>query len=195
MGRALCAGGWACACYRQVATDGTVKLADFGAAKRVAKYDPHRQRHGDGDGGGESGGGDVGGSPQQSARASMSASASGLGPETPAAGSDPGSLTGTPLWMAPEVVKEAVRGGGGGWRRADVWSVGCTVRASARDRKAPNTEALRSMNTHVCVIFFFEGVWFLRRGHGVRAMAPPPQRYGSSRLCCCCSCCCLSPAV
>ena len=32
-------------------------------------------------------------------------------------------MKGTPLWMAPEVIKEQQTDKG--WRRADVWSVGC----------------------------------------------------------------------
>lgn len=34
-------------------------------------------------------------------------------------------LKGTPNWMAPEVIRNQLRQGG--WQRADVWSVGCTV--------------------------------------------------------------------
>ena len=36
-----------------------------------------------------------------------------------------GHAKGTPLWMAPEVIRAAPRSQG--WRKADVWSVGCTV--------------------------------------------------------------------
>jgi len=67
-----------------VGLDGVIKLADFGASKRV-----------------------------------------------PAAGALPGAsrtgtgVKGTPQWMAPEVVRE--QEGETGWRRADIWSVGCTV--------------------------------------------------------------------
>jgi serine/threonine protein kinase len=35
------------------------------------------------------------------------------------------SVQGTPLWMAPEVIRN--RGTAKGWKRADIWSVGCTV--------------------------------------------------------------------
>ena len=32
---------------------------------------------------------------------------------------------GTPLWMAPEVIKETLARNG--WKKADIWSVGCTI--------------------------------------------------------------------
>jgi serine/threonine protein kinase len=37
-----------------------------------------------------------------------------------------GKAKGTPLWMAPEVVKEDLLSQVG-WQKADVWSFGCTV--------------------------------------------------------------------
>ncbi|KAH8052022.1 protein kinase [Aureococcus anophagefferens] len=71
-----------------VSNDGSVKLADFGASKRMAA--PSNLN----------GGGAVG-------------------------ALQTGGAKGTPLWMAPEVIKAAPKSQG--WRKADVWSVGCTV--------------------------------------------------------------------
>jgi serine/threonine protein kinase len=34
-------------------------------------------------------------------------------------------VKGTPLWMAPEVIREQQTAHG--WKKADVWSVGCTI--------------------------------------------------------------------
>ena len=60
-----------------VTNDGTIKLADFGASKRLSSQ------------------------------------------------SSTGGVKGTPLWMAPEVIKEQQTERG--WKRADVCSVGCTI--------------------------------------------------------------------
>ena len=79
-----------------VTNDGVIKLADFGASKRAA------------------------GTMTQSLSSSSSRDSED---EIPAA---PSGLKGTPLWMAPEVIKEA-KLDDIGWRKADVWSVGCTV--------------------------------------------------------------------
>ena len=38
---------------------------------------------------------------------------------------DAAPVQGTPLWMAPEVIRD--KGTARGWKRADRWSVGCTV--------------------------------------------------------------------
>ena len=62
-----------------ITNDGIVKLADFGASKRINTQNSYTQS----------------------------------------------GVKGTPLWMAPEVIKEQQTDKG--WRRADVWSVGCTV--------------------------------------------------------------------
>jgi len=69
-----------------VGNDGTIKLADFGASKRLGANSTV-----------------------------MSGTGTGTG----------GNPKGTPLWMAPEVIKatQSARG----WKKADVWSVGCTV--------------------------------------------------------------------
>lgn len=66
-------------------TDGRVKLADFGASKRLTAN-------------------------------SNLVTATGTGME---------GLKGTPLWMAPEVIRE--QHVHKGWKKADIWSVGCTV--------------------------------------------------------------------
>ena len=62
-----------------ITNDGIVKLADFGASKRINTQNSYTQS----------------------------------------------GVKGTPLWMAPEVIKDQQTDKG--WRRADVWSVGCTV--------------------------------------------------------------------
>ncbi|CAE7361829.1 NPK1 [Symbiodinium sp. KB8] len=65
-----------------VDSDGTIKLADFGASKRLS-----------------------------SKTASLNKTGTGI--------------KGTPLWMAPEVIRSPQDARG--WRKADVWSLGCTV--------------------------------------------------------------------
>ena len=77
-----------------VSNDGSVKLADFGASKRMA-----------------------------TAQVGAGAGAGVL---------QTGGAKGTPLWMAPEVIKAAPKAQG--WRKADVWSVGCTVIEMATGR-------------------------------------------------------------
>jgi serine/threonine protein kinase len=99
-----------------IANDGIIKLADFGAAKRITK--------------GKS-------------EASMVLSSSGDNNQDAALDDDLGKAAGddvifdetslrstkgakgTPLWMAPEVIKENLARNG--WKKADIWSVGCTV--------------------------------------------------------------------
>ncbi|MEM6474421.1 MAG: mitogen-activated protein kinase kinase kinase, partial [Planctomycetota bacterium] len=44
-----------------------------------------------------------------------------------------GGAKGTPLWMAPEVIKE-LSPSGQGWRKADVWSLGATIIEMAAGR-------------------------------------------------------------
>jgi serine/threonine protein kinase len=69
-----------------VSTDGTIKVADFGGAKRIT----------------------------QRSSVALNVSESNFG-----------GVKGTPLWMAPEVIKE--QQAATGWKKADIWSVGCTV--------------------------------------------------------------------
>ena len=51
-------------------------------------------------------------------------------------GSSPAAnqMQGSPLWMAPEVIKQKVDRDVQAWKRADVWSVGCTVIEMATGR-------------------------------------------------------------
>eukprot|EP01138_Halocafeteria_seosinensis_P002177 gb/GECG01002227.1/.p1 GENE.gb/GECG01002227.1/~~gb/GECG01002227.1/.p1 ORF type:complete len:1084 (+),score=159.24 gb/GECG01002227.1/:1-3252(+) len=72
-----------------VGNNGTVKLADFGASKRLSQL-------------------------------SVVDAASSLN------GSGPQGMKGTPLWMAPEVARSD-KTTAKGWKKADVWSVACTV--------------------------------------------------------------------
>ena len=117
-----------------VSNDGVIKLADFGASKRIqparttkpaaaaaaatakggGALPPAKGRvtkGGGGDGGGD--GGDDG--------------------NHTAAEQPTGGAKGTPLWMAPEVIKENMSLTKG-WRKADVWSFGCTVIEMATSR-------------------------------------------------------------
>ena len=88
-----------------VGNDGVIKLADFGQAKRITS----KSLVGSVEGGNEiKGGGDVGGGGGTGSRSRQGT-----------------EMRGTPLWMAPEVIKEQHMTRG--WRKADIWSVGCTV--------------------------------------------------------------------
>ncbi|KAJ8610386.1 hypothetical protein CTAYLR_003895 [Chrysophaeum taylorii] len=69
-----------------VSNDGSVKLADFGASKRITVESLHAT-----------------------------------------------GARGSPLWMAPEVIKESAPRGQG-WRKADVWSLGATIIEMATGR-------------------------------------------------------------
>eukprot|EP00948_MAST-09A_sp_MAST-9A-sp1_P002146 g2146.t1 len=78
-----------------VTNNGTIRLADFGASKRISVTTGPIDLN-------ESG--------------SFEALSTGRGDQ----------LKGTPLWMAPEVIKETSKDLSF-WKKADVWSVGCTV--------------------------------------------------------------------
>ncbi len=85
---------------------GVIKYVDFGAAKILAKNQRTMQR---------------------SRRAPPDASIPGIGP----AGTN-NSLTGTPMYMSPEVIRNNKRGRHGAM---DIWSLGCVVLECATGRK------------------------------------------------------------
>ena len=82
-----------------ITQDGCVKLADFGASKRLSN------------------------------NATSSLVPGGMSTGT---GTGLEGLKGTPLWMAPEVIREQHLHRG--WKKADIWSVGCTVIEMATGR-------------------------------------------------------------
>lgn len=87
---------------------GVIKFVDFGAAKILAK----NQR-----------------SIQRSRRASDVAPSTG---DSTGGGLGMNSLTGTPMYMSPEVIRNSSRGKHGAM---DVWSLGCVVLECATGRK------------------------------------------------------------
>jgi len=92
---------------------GVIKFVDFGAAKILAK----NQR-----------------SIQRSRRGTEAASASTI-PGMPSFGGGLGmnnSLTGTPMYMSPEIIKNDKRGRHGAM---DIWSLGCVVLEFATGKK------------------------------------------------------------
>jgi serine/threonine protein kinase len=99
-----------------IAADGIAKLADFGAAKRIPTLHTTPTLVATGAARSERPGsnGDVGGDDQ-----GIDSSPAGDG------GGEEDGVRGTPLWMAPEVLRQATAAWG--WRKADVWSFACTV--------------------------------------------------------------------
>lgn len=98
-----------------VTNDGTVKVADFGASKRMQ----------------------VASMKSASLLASPRPGTAGKrnrggGGDSERSGSMQQGPIGTALFMAPEVIQQTQSGRG--WRRADVWSVGCTVLEMATGR-------------------------------------------------------------
>jgi mitogen-activated protein kinase kinase kinase len=88
---------------------GVVKIVDFGAAKIIAK-----------------------GQQKSLARATRNSSnGEGRDPSLPH-----NSLTGTPMYMSPEVIKNDKRGPPGAM---DIWSLGCVVLECSTGRKPWNS--------------------------------------------------------
>lgn len=86
---------------------GVIKYVDFGAAKILAK--------------------------NQRTIARSRRSSEGTGTPTPLVpGSTNNSLTGTPMYMSPEVIRNNKRGRHGAM---DIWSLGCVVLECATGRK------------------------------------------------------------
>lgn len=86
---------------------GVIKYVDFGAAKILAKN-------------------------QRSIQRSRRASDVGGFPPGPNVGGVNNSLTGTPMYMSPEVIRNNKRGRHGAM---DIWSLGCVVLECATGRK------------------------------------------------------------
>jgi len=101
-----------------IAADGIAKLADFGAAKRI----PTLQSAGLS----ENGNADVVIAPGNASDVNKGPSSSnGVGTTVGSKEDQNNKVRGTPLWMAPEVLRESTAAWG--WRQADVWSFACTV--------------------------------------------------------------------
>ena len=90
-----------------ITNDGVIKLADFGASKRSSCTMSFTSGQG------------LQGA-LTSSRGSTASSNSSLG------GSLGSGLKGTPLWMAPEIIKQS-KLDVVGWQRADIWSTACTI--------------------------------------------------------------------
>ncbi|KAJ7630521.1 kinase [Roridomyces roridus] len=88
---------------------GVIKFVDFGAAKILAKNQRTIQRT-------RRGLNDV----------------NGAGPGVPGKGVNQNSLTGTPMYMSPEIIKNEKRGRHGAM---DIWSLGCVVLEFATGKK------------------------------------------------------------
>jgi mitogen-activated protein kinase kinase kinase len=90
---------------------GVIKFVDFGAAKILAR----NQR-----------------SMQRSRRGTESIPSGSTSSLTPLIGAGLGSLTGTPMYMSPEIIKNDKRGRHGAM---DIWSLGCVVLECATGKK------------------------------------------------------------
>jgi len=86
---------------------GVIKFVDFGAAKILAKN-------------------------QRSIQRSRRPSDAGLNPTTKSGNFGMNSLTGTPMYMSPEVIRNSGQGRHGAM---DIWSLGCVVLECATGRK------------------------------------------------------------
>lgn len=88
---------------------GVIKFVDFGAAKILAKNQQSIQRSR---------------RPMESTSAGIGSLGGGLGMNN--------SLTGTPMYMSPEIIRNNKRGRQGAM---DVWSLGCVVLECATGKK------------------------------------------------------------
>ena len=86
---------------------GVIKYVDFGAAKILAKN-------------------------QRTIQRTRRADQGGAAPGVPGALGTNNSLTGTPMYMSPEVIRNNKRGRHGAM---DIWSLGCVVLECATGRK------------------------------------------------------------
>jgi serine/threonine protein kinase len=96
-----------------VSNDGVIKLADFGASRR---WRPNGNSTGL-----NLGPGSAGGSGSEGVGAGAGAGPAGSG--SPGVN---GEIKGTPSWMAPEVIRDQ-QTQTINWKKADVWSLGCTT--------------------------------------------------------------------
>lgn len=108
-----------------IAADGKAKLADFGAAKRIPTL---QSAVIDGNGTDASDGSTLGNASDLAVGGQSGPGNSSSGGTGDVAGKkeeENNKVRGTPLWMAPEVLRESTAAWG--WRQADVWSFACTV--------------------------------------------------------------------
>jgi mitogen-activated protein kinase kinase kinase len=89
---------------------GVIKFVDFGAAKILAKNQRTIQR----------------------SRRGLDHSSAAAAPGFPVKGVNQNSLTGTPMYMSPEIIKNEKRGRHGAM---DIWSLGCVVLEFATGKK------------------------------------------------------------
>ena len=91
-----------------IGNDGVIKVADFGAAKRIARGTTFGNLSENDDSSVEKT--DIEKIEEMATNPNLRSTR---------------GVKGTPLWMAPEVIKESLASHG--WKKADIWSVGCTV--------------------------------------------------------------------
>jgi len=100
-----------------IGNDGVIKLADFGAAKRIARNGVSSLTLSGGKAAAEVEDEDTDKIMEMIKNENDKAGNKGLRSTR--------GVKGTPLWMAPEVIKETLARNG--WKKADIWSVGCTI--------------------------------------------------------------------
>lgn len=98
-----------------IANDGVIKLADFGAAKRIARNGV----------GALSMSGENNKSDEDDSAKIIEMIKQNEGTTDKGTLRSTRGVKGTPLWMAPEVIKDTLAKNG--WKKADIWSVGCTI--------------------------------------------------------------------